>query len=114
LWFNGDGVSDIVWWNASGSLVSIWLVSGSNVIGAGLPGSVSADWVIHTGSPFAKTSTAITDGQRHAAWGAPWCHAVGGSAVNEEPPGLRVLVGLREVSVRVVLRSIHSGVSTER
>jgi hypothetical protein len=43
--FNGDGRADILWRNASGE-VYVWLMNGTNLIGAGSPGSVSSDWQI--------------------------------------------------------------------
>jgi hypothetical protein len=43
--FNGDGRADILWRHTSGTVV-MWLLNGTNVIGAGVPGDVSTQWTI--------------------------------------------------------------------
>jgi hypothetical protein len=44
--FNGDGKSDILWYNPSSGQVVQWLVNGTSVIGGGSPGSVGSPWAI--------------------------------------------------------------------
>ena len=44
--FNGDGFSDILWYNTSSGQVVVWLLNGANVIGGGSPGSVTSPWTI--------------------------------------------------------------------
>jgi hypothetical protein len=43
--FNGDGRADILWRHASGALY-IWFLDGTSIIGAGLLGGATNDWVI--------------------------------------------------------------------
>jgi hypothetical protein len=44
--FNGDCLSDILWYNTSSGQVVNWLVNGTSVIGGGSPGSVPPPWAI--------------------------------------------------------------------
>jgi autotransporter-associated beta strand protein len=36
--FNGDGIMDLLWWNADGNQLSIWFISGGNVQSVSAPG----------------------------------------------------------------------------
>src|SRR5262249_42824408 len=44
--FNGDGKSDILWYNTSNGQALEWLVNGTSVIGGGSPGSAASPWAI--------------------------------------------------------------------
>jgi hypothetical protein len=62
--FNGDGFTDILWFNQGDGQTVIWLLNGTSVIGSGSPGSVSvADgWVI------AGTGDFDGDGKSDILW----------------------------------------------
>ena len=44
--FNGDGMSDILWWNGVSGQVVLWFMNGVCVIGGGSPGSAPPPWTI--------------------------------------------------------------------
>jgi hypothetical protein len=44
--FNGDCLSDIVWYNTTSGQVVTWFVDGTSVIGGGSPGSAPSPWAI--------------------------------------------------------------------
>jgi hypothetical protein len=44
--FNGDGRSDVLWYNTSSGQLVEWLLSSSSVIGGGSPGSAASPWQI--------------------------------------------------------------------
>src|SRR5262249_11684749 len=44
--FNGDCLSDIVWYNTTSGQVVNWLVKGVSVVGGGSPGSAPSPWAI--------------------------------------------------------------------
>src|SRR5262249_56753812 len=44
--FNGDGKTDIVWYDTSNGDVLIWLMDVATVIGSGVPGSMTTGWAI--------------------------------------------------------------------
>jgi hypothetical protein len=44
--FNGDGYSDILWYNTSTGQVLNWMINGTSVIGGGSPGSAQSPWAI--------------------------------------------------------------------
>jgi hypothetical protein len=44
--FNGDGMSDILWWNSNSGQVVLWFLNGASVIGGGSPGGATSPWLI--------------------------------------------------------------------
>src|SRR5262249_30769707 len=42
--FNGDEMTDILWYNTNTGQAVIWLLNGATVIGGGSPGSVASPW----------------------------------------------------------------------
>src|SRR5262249_60061588 len=60
--FNGDGVSDILWYNTTSGQVVIWLINGTSVIGGGSPGSVGSPWIA------AETGDFNGDGKSDILW----------------------------------------------
>ena len=60
--FNGDGNSDILWYNTATGQVLIWLLSGTSVIGGGSPGSAPSPWTI------AETGDFNGDGNSDILW----------------------------------------------
>jgi hypothetical protein len=44
--FNGDCLSDILWYNPTSGQAVLWFVNGTSVIGGGSPGSVPSPWAI--------------------------------------------------------------------
>src|SRR5262249_28261159 len=44
--FNGDGMSDILWYNTTSGQVVAWLVNGTSVIGSGSPASAQSPWAV--------------------------------------------------------------------
>jgi hypothetical protein len=44
--FNGDGMSDILWYNGSSGQVVFWFMSGKSVMGGGSPGAAAPPWVV--------------------------------------------------------------------
>src|SRR5262249_9254138 len=60
--FNGDGRSDILWYNNTTGQVVIWLLNGTSVIGGGSPGSVAGTWTV------AGTGDFNGDGKSDILW----------------------------------------------
>ena len=60
--FNGDGFSDILWWNSTTGQAVIWLLNGTSVIGAGSPGSAASPWTI------VETGDYNSDGMSDILW----------------------------------------------
>jgi hypothetical protein len=52
--FDGDGMSDILWYNTTSGQTLIWFLNGTSVIGGGSPGSAA--------SPFAIVETGDFNG----------------------------------------------------
>jgi hypothetical protein len=44
--FNGDCLSDVVWYNTATGQALLWFVNGTSVIGGGSPGSAPSPWAI--------------------------------------------------------------------
>ena len=44
--FNGDGKTDILWYNTTTGQVVLWFLNGASVIGGGSPGSAPSPWQI--------------------------------------------------------------------
>src|SRR5262249_32301708 len=44
--FNGDGKSDILWYNTTSGQAVTWLINGTTVTGGGSPGSAGSPWAL--------------------------------------------------------------------
>src|SRR2546423_1421429 len=42
--FNGDGKTDLLWYNKSSGQVEVWLLNGTTMLGGGTLGVVATDW----------------------------------------------------------------------
>jgi C1A family cysteine protease len=62
--FNGDGKSDVLWQNTSGTIV-IWLMNGAGVASTGIPGVITSDWQIRGAGDFDG------DGKADILWQQP-------------------------------------------
>jgi hypothetical protein len=51
---NGDGMADVLWYNAQKALISVWLMDGTAVLEPGpeLPAPIGAGWVVPTIGDF--------------------------------------------------------------
>jgi sugar lactone lactonase YvrE len=55
--FNGDGMSDILFYDNATSQVVIWLMNGASVASSGSPGIPGLAWQVTTTAPFACTNS---------------------------------------------------------
>jgi hypothetical protein len=55
--FNGDGKSDILFYNNATSQVVIWLMKGTTIASTGSPGTPGLAWQVQTPAPYACTTT---------------------------------------------------------
>src|SRR5207248_3187788 len=62
--FNGDGRTDLLWYNPTTGQVVEWLLNGTSVIGGGSPGSA--------GSPWSVAGTAVIGGGSPGSAPSPW------------------------------------------
>src|SRR5262249_19771208 len=62
--FNGDGFTDILWFNQGDGQTIIWLLNGTTLIGSGSPGSVP----VVEGWKLAGTGDFNGDGKRDILW----------------------------------------------
>jgi hypothetical protein len=44
--FNGDGMSDVLWYSTTSGQAVAWLMNGTSLLGGGSPGSVPSPWAI--------------------------------------------------------------------
>ncbi len=50
--FNGDGTSDILFYNTATSQIIIWLMNGASIASSGSPGIPGLSWQVQTPPPF--------------------------------------------------------------
>ena len=55
--FNGDGKSDILFYNNATSQIVIWLMNGAAIASTGSPGTPGVTWQVQTEPPFACTTS---------------------------------------------------------
>ena len=55
--FDGDGKSDILFYNNATSQVAIWLMNGTAIRSTGTPGTPGLAWQVQTPAPYACTTT---------------------------------------------------------
>ncbi len=58
--FDGDGMSDLLWYNPDRALLSVWLAGGTHVFvpGPEIPGPVGPGWTVATAADFNLDGTA--------------------------------------------------------
>ncbi len=58
--FDGDGMSDVLWYNADRALISVWLARGTCIFAPGpeIPGPVGPGWTVATAADFNLDGTA--------------------------------------------------------
>ena len=117
--FNGDGLSDILWQNASSGQVSIWEMNGNNVIGGGTVGN-------NPGPNWRAIGTGDFNGDGHSdillqnangqavVWELDGATVIAGGAVGANPgPNWRA-IGKRVISTATAIPTSYGRTSTAR